>query len=101
MLGLRLATALALLTAGIAPAVARGPSCGASCATWVFPLAATAAATCLVLAGGHFLAMAFVPRLRLWADARRGRVRNTIIGIAFALAGVAILVIIVQTYARL
>ena len=101
MFVLRATTAASLLMAGIIPAAARGPVCGASCATWVFPLVAAAGAACLFLAGAHYLAVAFVPRLSLWDDARRGRARNAAIGAALATAGAGIFAIIVSMYIRL
>lgn len=101
MPGLRATAALGLLMAGLTPAIARGPSCGASCATWVFPLIAAAGAVCLFLAVAHYLAVAFAPRLRSWADARRGRAKNAVAGITLALAGVGALTFIVRMYVRL
>lgn len=100
MLGLRAITALALLMASFTPATARGSSCGASCATWVIPLIVATGAVCLFLTGVYYLAVAFVPCLRPWADARRGRARNAATGITLALAGIAALAIIVRMHVQ-
>ncbi len=90
-----------LLVACPTPVAARGPSCDANCVTWALPLIATAGAACLLLAGLYYLAVAFVPRLRSWADARRGRAKNAATGALLALAGIAGLAIIVSVYVRL
>ncbi len=91
---MRVAVTAALLVSGTTPAAARGQPCGASCPDWLYPLIAVAVSVCLVLAGVYYLTLALGPSFGSWADARRGRVRNGLAGIALILAGCGALAII-------
>ena len=94
MATMRAVVTVALWASGTVPAAARGQPCGASCPNWLYPLIAVAVSVCLVLAGAYYLILALAPGFGSWADARRGRVRNGLVGVALILAGCGALAII-------